>query len=314
MIGFPISHKENEKRRALLPPDAARISHPERLMVERGYGDVLGFSDGDYLKAGVKVGSRDEALACPVVCDPKIGDADYLPSLRDQTIFGWVHVDLHHELADVIGAGRLSAYAWEMMYEGGRHVFWRNNEIAGEAAIAHAFMCHGVFPYSTKVALLGAGNVARGVLRALHSMGADVHQYTRRTEALLQRELPLYDVVVNAVLWEQTRSDHVICRADLARMKKGSMIIDVSCDRAGAIETSRPTSIDEPTYVVDGVLHYAVDHTPALFFKSTSEAISRVLPPYLDALIAGTWNGNDEARIADGGRIVNAEIRAFLGI
>ena len=77
MIGFPISHKENEKRRALIPPDAVRVSYPECLLIERGYGDVLGFTDDDYLKTGVKIGSRDEVLACPIVCDPKIGDAEY---------------------------------------------------------------------------------------------------------------------------------------------------------------------------------------------------------------------------------------------
>lgn len=311
-IGFPISHKENENRRALTPSDAEKISHPESLLIERGYGDVLGFKDDDYLKTGVKIGSRDEVLACPIICDPKIGDAEYMPSLRDQTIFGWIHIDLHHELADVIEAGKLSAYAWEMMYEGGRHVFWRNNEIAGEAAISHAYLCHGVFPSATKVALLGRGNAARGALRALFTLGADVHQYDRRTESLLRKELPEYDVIVNAVLWDQMRDDHVIYRSDLMRMKRGAMIIDISCDRAGAIETSVPTSIDAPTYVVDGVVHYAVDHTPALFYKSTSEAISHVLPPYLNDLISGTWNGNNESLIAKDGSIVSAEINEFL--
>lgn len=312
MIGLPISHKENENRRALIPSDAAKVSHPECLLIERGYGDILGFTDDDYLNAGAKIGSRDEVLACPIICDPKIGDAEYLPSLRNQAIFGWIHVDLHHELADVIKAGRLSAYAWEMMYEGGRHVFWRNNEIAGEAAIAHAYLCHGVFPSATKVALLGRGNAARGALRSLYTMGAEVRQYDRHTESLLRDELQEYDVVVNAVLWDQMRDDHVIYRTDLKRMKRGSMIIDISCDRAGAIETSVPTSIDAPTYVVDGIVHYAVDHTPALFYKSTTDAISSVLPRYLDGLIAGGWCGNLSACIARDGIIVNETIKGFL--
>ena len=63
---------------------------------------------------------------------------------------------------------------------------------------------------------------------------------------------------------------------------------------------------------MDGVVHYAVDHTPALFYKSTSEAISHVLPPYLNDLISGTWNGNEEALIAKDGSIVSAEINEFL--
>ena len=197
------------------------------------------------------------------------------------------------------------------MYEDGRHVFWRNNEIAGEAAIAHAYLVHGVFPYSTKVAVLGRGNIARGAIRALYSMGADVRQYDRHSETLLRKELPEYDVVVNAILWDKLRKDHIIYKDDLKRMKRGAMIIDISCDRAGAIETSVPTSIAEPSYYVDGVRHYVVDHTPALFYKSTSEAISHVLPRYLDGLIENRWCGNAKALIIEKGRIVDQTINDF---
>lgn len=310
-IGFPISHKENEYRRALIPEDVKRCAYPGCLVFETRYGDVLGFSDTDYLASGAKVVGRDVVLSQPIICDPKIGDADYLDQLKDQTIFGWVHAVLNRDITDKMIAGRLTAYAWEEMYEGGRHVFWRNNEIAGEAAIAHAYMCHGVFPYSTKVAVLGRGNIARGAIRALYSMGADVRQYDRHSESLFRKELPEYDVVVNAILWDKMRKDHVIYREDLKRMKRGAMIIDISCDRAGAIETSMPTTIAKPSYQIEGVRHYVVDHTPALFFKSTSSSISNVLPPYLDSLIEGRWCGNKEALIMLRGTIIDLAIKKF---
>lgn len=312
-IGFPISHKENENRRALCPIDVVKTARPECLLFEKGYGDVLGFQDKDYLASGARIGTRQEVLKCPIICDPKIGDAEYLDQLNDQTVFGWMHAVLNRDITDKLIVGRLTAYAWEEMYENGRHVFWRNNEIAGEAAIAHAYICHGVFPYSTKVAVLGRGNIARGAIRALYSMGADVRQYDRHTEKLLNHELPEYDVVVNAILWDKMRKDHVIYRDDLKRMKRGAMIIDISCDRAGAIETSVPTTIANPTYVVDGVTHYVVDHTPALFYKSTSAAISHVLPPYLDSLIEGAWCGNDKALIVRSGKIIDQAINKFQG-
>lgn len=313
IIGFPASHKENENRRALLPVDVVKTVHPEFLLFENGYGDVLGYKDEDYLASGARIGTRQEVLKCPIICDPKIGDADYLDVLKDQTVFGWVHAVLNRDITDKLIAGRLTAYAWEEMYENGRHVFWRNNEIAGEAAIAHAYICHGVFPYLTKVAVLGRGNIARGAIRALYSMGADVRQYDRHSENLLNQELSEYDVVVNAILWDKMRKDHVIYRDDLKRMKRGAMIIDISCDRAGAIETSIPTTIANPTYVVDGVTHYVVDHTPALFYKSTSAAISHVLPPYLDSLVEGSWCGNDKALIVQSGKIVDQAINKFQG-
>lgn len=310
-VGFPISHKENELRRALLPDDVRAIAHAGNLIFEAGYGVPIGFDDESYINSGAKIGSRDEALSCDIICDPKIGDADYLDSLCNQTIFGWVHAVLNRDITDKLIAGKLTAYAWEEMYEDGRHVFWRNNEIAGEAAIAHAYMIHGVFPYSTKVAVLGRGNIARGAIRALYSMGADVRQYDRHSETLLRKELPEYDVVVNAILWDKLRKDHIIYKEDLQRMKRGAMIIDISCDRAGAIETSVPTTIAEPSYCVDGVRHYVVDHTPALFYKSTSEAISNVLPKYLDGLIENRWCGNQKALIIQNGRIVDQTINDF---
>ncbi len=310
-IGFPISRIENENRRALLPCDVARVEHPECLVFERQYGDVLGFSDDDYLAVGAKIASRDEVLRQPVICYPKICYSDYLDALKGQTIFVWVHAVLNRDITDKLITNKLTAYAWEDMYAKGRHVFWRNNEIAGEAAVFHAYMCHGVFPYSTKVAVLGRGNVARGAIKTLNYMGADVMVYDRHTEKLLAEELPRYDVVVNAVLWDKMRRDHVICREDLKRMKKGAMIIDISCDRAGAIETSIPTTIEEPTYMVDGVRHYVVDHTPSLFYKSTSEGLSRELPPYLNALVAGDDAILRDALIVVSGVVVDPRINEF---
>ena len=284
-IGFPISHKENEKRRAIIPRDLALIKNCDYIYIEKGYGDVLGYSDADYQQYGVHISTREEVLKQDIICDPKIGDAEYLNTLQNQVIFGWVHAVQNRDITDVILQQKLTAIAWEDMFEGGRHLFWRNNEIAGEAALCHAYLLHGIFPYNTKVAVIGRGNVARGALRTLNFMGADVVVYDRHTEKLLSKEIGEYDVIVNALLWDTTRKDHIIYKNDLQRMKKGAMIIDVSCDRAGAIETSIPTTLEDPTYVVDGITHYVVDHTPSLFYKTTSECISEVVSRFIDNLV-----------------------------
>ncbi len=284
-IGFPISHKENEKRRAIIPRDLALIKNCDYIYIEKGYGDVLGYSDADYQQYGVHISTREEVLKQDIICDPKIGDAEYLNTLQNQVIFGWVHAVQNRKITDVILQQNLTAIAWEDMFEDGRHSFWRNNEIAGEAALCHAYLLHGIFPYNTKVAVIGRGNVARGALRTLNFMGADVVVYDRHTENLLSKEIGKYDVIVNALLWDTTRKDHIIYKNDLQRMKKGAMIIDVSCDRAGAIETSIPTTLEEPIYVVDGITHYVVDHTPSLFYKTTSECISEVVCRFIDNLV-----------------------------
>lgn len=312
-IGLPISRKENEKRRALLADDVKKMKSAACVYVEEGYGEFMGIDDSEYVSAGCHVCSREEVLTKDIICDPKVGDAEYLSDLKPgQTIFGWIHATQNRDITDKIVNSGLTAYAWEKMFDGGRHIFWRNNELAGEAAVIHAFQCFGRMPYETNVAVIGKGNTARGAIKILNMLGANVSQYDRRTEDLLRREIGNYDVIVNCVLWDVTRKDHIIFRDDLKKMKRNSMIIDVSCDRNGGIETSIPTSIENPTYFVDGVLHYVVDHTPALFYKTFSINNSKIIYPYLDVLASYTPDAVlKKALIIDNGVIVDQEIIAF---
>jgi len=313
-LGFPISDKLNENRRALIPLHIKNIKNPERLYIEKGYGTVLGYSDEEYLSYGANIVNRELVLKQDIICDPKIGDANYLDQLYGQTIFGWVHAVQNKVITDKLINKKLTAIAWEDMFEKGRHVFWRNNEIAGEAAIVHAYTLHGLFPYNTKVALLGRGNIARGALKILTMMGADITVYDRRTEQLLRDEIGKYDVLVNAILWDTSRKDHIIYKNDLNKMKKGSLIIDISCDRNGGVETSIPTTLTNPTYIVDGVVHYAVDHTPTLFFKTISESLSENIASYLNQLINDTPDMVLKDAVAvKNGIIVDQRINQFQG-
>jgi len=312
-IGFPISTKENEKRRCLIPKHISSIKNKKSIYIETGYGNVLGFTDEDYNRAGVHIITREEVLKKDIICDPKIGDAEYLSQLKDQIVFGWVHAVQNKNITDIMVKNKITAYAWEDMYDSGRHVFWRNNEIAGEAAIMHAYTLYGLFPYNTKVAILGRGNVARGALKILTLMGADVMVYTKKMEQLFRKEISKYDVIVNAILWDTSRKDHIIYKEDLKRMKKGALIIDISCDRNGGIETCIPTTIDNPTYVIDGITHYAVDHTPSLFYKTISESLSEIMIMYIDDLIEGNMNNDvlNNSLIIDHGKIIDQRIILF---
>lgn len=314
-IGFPISPKENENRRAIVPEDIKKLSHPELVYVETGSGNVLGISDNDYAAVGCHVCSHAEAIQKDIVCDPKVGDANYLEEMHfGQTIFGWVHATQNRVITDKIINSGLSAYAWEKMFEKGRHVFWFNNELAGEAAVINGFQCYGQLPYRMEVAVIGNGNTARGACRVLNMLGAHVMQYNRRQEELLRDEIGKYDVIVNCILWDVSRADHVIYREDLKRMKKNSMIIDVSCDRNGGIETCIPTTIEKPTYMVDGILHYAVDHTPSLFYKTFTFYNSKVIYPYIEELMKGEIGTVlKDCLIIKDGIIVDHEIKEFQG-
>ncbi|MDH2292320.1 N(5)-(carboxyethyl)ornithine synthase [Cobetia sp. 10Alg 146] len=313
-VGFIKSDKANEKRRALIPLDIKTIKNKCNIFVEKGYGEVLGYADEDYIKEGVNVATKSEILDKDIICDPKIGDAGYLDEIRNKTIFGWVHAVQNKNITDILVNNKITAFAWEDMFDRGRHVFWRNNEIAGEAAVIHAYTIHGLFPYDTKVAVIGRGNIARGAVKILTFMGADVTVYDRRTETLLCEEIFKYDVVVNAILWDTARKDHIIYKKDLINMKTGSLIIDISCDAGGAIETSIPTSLEKPIYTVDGVVHYAVDHTPTLFYKTISEVLSKIVSKHIDYLIEDEINEVlKDSLIIKNGLIKDNRINEFQG-
>lgn len=308
-IGFPISHKENENRRAIVPDHIKYIQYPDLLFFEKGYGLVLGIEDSEYEKYGCHMVSHEEVLKKDVICDPKIGDGDYLEQLEKQAIFGWIHATQNRDITDKIVNNKLTAYAWEKMFYKGRHVFWRNNELAGEAAVMHAFQCYGKMPYETNVAVIGKGNTARGAIKVLNMLGANVMQYDRHTEGLFREEIGKYDVIVNCILWDVMRKDHIIYNEDLKRMKPNSMIIDVSCDKNGGIETSVPTTIDDPVYSVEGILHYVVDHTPSLFYKTFSWDNSEIIWKYINALQIDEMDETlNNALIIKEGRIIDQEI------
>lgn len=312
-VAFVISRKENEKRRALLPSDIFNIKNISNVYVEKGYGEVLGINDEDYEKLGIKTLSRDEALKKDIICDPKIGDAEYISELKDETIiFGWIHAVKNKDLTNLLLKKRIKAIAWEDMYENNRHTFWLNNIIAGRASVLHAFTLYGKFPHETKVAILGKGNTAMGAYETLSKLGADVTIYDRGNSMFLRNKIDNYDVIVNAVLWDVDRKDHIIYKKDLLKMKPNSMIIDISCDLSGAIETSIPTSIEKPTYITDGVLHYVVDHTPALFPHSVSKELSLIISKQLDLLIEGENNEIiNNATIISMGEIIDDKIKIY---
>ncbi len=313
-IGFPISHKENENRRAVIPGDIIKIDCPNLLYFENGYGDVIGYSDADYISAGANIAKRNEVLKKDIICDPKVGDADYLDILQNQSVFGWIHAVQNKDITEKLINNRLTAYAWEDMFEKGRHVFWRNNELAGEAAVMHAFQCFGCMPYESNVAVIGKGNTARGAIKVLNMLGANVVQYDRKTESLLRDEIGLFDVVVNCVLWDTSRKDHIIYKNDLQRMKKNALIIDVSCDRNGGIETSVPTTIEKPVYHVDGIMHYVVDHTPSIFYKTFTEDNSKNIVKYINQLANERLSVVlNNAMIIKDGVVIDQRINEFQG-
>lgn len=285
-MGLLISHKNGEQRRALLPEQAKELSHPEQLFFEVGYGKSVGRDDSEYINAGAHIVDREDALKCDIITDVKLGDADYLEMLNNNKIlFGWAHAVQGVDFTSTVLNHNHTIVAWEEIYEGGRYIFYRNREVAGEAAIMHAFRYCGKMPYDSKVAILGNGQTAKGALRILHGLGSEVDVFPRKFEKLFMEKMFDYDVLVNCVMWDTSRTDKIIYKEDLVKFKPGTLIIDVSCDPHLEIETSHPTTIDDPVYTIDGVIHYAVDNTPAMYPITVSKVLSEGIAKYIDILI-----------------------------
>ncbi len=310
-VGLLISHKNNEKRRALLPEDLNKIKYLDKLYFEKGYGESVGFKDSDY--KGAKFVTREEVLKCDIIVDVKLGDADYLDILDNRKILcGWAHAVQNIDFTTNAIKKQNTIIAWENIFKDGRYIFYRNREIAGEAAILQAMRYAEKMPYETKVAIIGNGQTAKGALRILHGLGASVDVYNKKQENFFKKNMYNYDVIVNCVLWDTTRTDRLIYKEDLKKMKPGTLIIDISCDPYLEIETSHPTTIDNPVYTVDNIIHYSVDNTPAMFSKSVSKVLSNNFASYFDELVTSNYSKElQKAMIIKEGNIIDEEITKF---
>lgn len=312
-VGFIISEKEHENRRAVIYSDLLKIKNKENVFFQKEYFDVLGYSDEDVKNLGFNTCEKEDIIkSCDIIIDPKIGDSIDLDKINNKIIFGWVHATQNREITDKLINNKLTVFAWEKMFENNRHVFYGNNQIAGKAAVLHACTCFGDSFFGKKAAVLGNGNTAYGAISTLSKLGLAIDVYKRNMEECFKKEFINYDVIVNCILWDVERKDHILYNEDLLRMKKNSVIIDVSCDHNGGIESSVPTTIDNPIYYKNGIGHYAVDHTPSLLYKEASESISEQVVKYIDLFVEDRINDTlKNCLIVENGVIVDNEINKY---
>jgi len=236
------------------------------------------------------------------------------------------------------------------------HVFHKNNELAGYCSVLHTFQLAGrTGEYGPRLsaAVIGSGATARGAVRVLNAHGVhDVDVLThrdvssvafpipsarlvqfshddedpRRSEVLLEGErVPLaeflasHDVIVNCVLQDPNSPLMFLVDEDLSTLRPGTLIVDVSCDEGMGFTWARPTTFEEPTFVVgDNVLYYGVDHSPSYLWDSASWQISDALLPHLPAVVGGpdAWDAHEIVRRAieiRDGEIKNPDILTFQG-
>jgi alanine dehydrogenase len=341
---FKTSLKENERRIPVYPEHLTR--YPEdlrrKMVFETGYGSDYGYNDDYFERLGAGVTARDDLFSdCDLIVLPKPMPEDLSMMRPRQILFGWSHAVQQRSITQLAIDKRLTVISWEGMHhwsKGGEklvHVFYKNNEIAGYAAVLHCLQLVGIdghYGPTRRVVILGYGSVSRGAIYAFHGLGfKNIYVYTRRPPYLVAdqnpdarhgqyllaqdggliarnpegNEFPLIDalaeadIICNGILQDPNRPVMFVRENEVQQLKPSSVIIDISCDEGMGFSFARPTTFADPVFQVgDKITYYSVDHAPSYLWSAASSEISTALLPYLGIVEAGEKAWEKELTIA----------------
>ncbi|MDQ2082785.1 alanine dehydrogenase [Xanthobacteraceae bacterium Astr-EGSB] len=318
-IGTPREIKVEEYRVGLTPASVREyVAHGHEVLVERDAGLGIGADDDAYGTAGaVVVDTAEEVFAAAdMIVKVKEPQPDEWRRLRDgQILFTYLHLAPDPEQTKGLLASRCTAIAYETVTDphGGLPLLAPMSEVAGRLAIEAAGTAlrrptggmgkliggvPGVSP--AKIVVIGGGVVGTNAARMAAGLGGEVVILDRSLPRLrvlddlfggrartrfatldaIDEEISKADVVVGAVLVPGARAPKLVTRAHLAHMKRGAVLVDVAIDQGGCFETSRPTTHREPTYVVDGIIHYCVANMPGAVPITSSHALNNATLPF----------------------------------
>jgi alanine dehydrogenase len=318
-----------EGRVALIPEacgDLVRLGH--RVLVESGAGAESGFPDEAYRQAGADIleGAErvfGEAELLVKVKEPWGSELDLLR--KEHLLFCFLHLAANPQLKTQLQDIGLTAIAFETVEDAGRlPVLAPMSDIAGRLAVQLGTtllyrpgggkgLLLGGLPGAERghVVVLGAGNAGSAAVRMAAATGACVAVFDRKPEkfAEMRRAGPnvtaLYpyadtvsravaqaDLLVGAVLVPGARAPRVVSEEQVASMERGSVIVDISVDQGGCIETTRPTTYAAPTYVSRGILHFGVTNMPGAVPRSASRALCASLYPWVARLVRPDWRAD----------------------
>lgn len=319
IVGVPKEVKNHEYRVGLIPAGVrSLVTAGHRVFVERGAGEGSGLPDAMYLEAGATLlDAADEVWArADMVWKVKEPVAEEYGRMRPgQTIYTYFHLAAVPELATVLLEKKIAAVAYETIEkpDGSLPLLMPMSEVAGKMAPQVGARClerehggKGVLLGGVpgvkrgEVVIIGGGVVGMNAAKVAVGMGANVtilDVNTRRLNYLddvfLGRVQTLYsdadniamqvrraDLVIGAVLVTGKRAPTLVPRALLSDMDEGTVVVDVAVDQGGCIETCKPTTHADPTYVVDGVVHYCVANMPGAVSHTSTFALNNVTRPY----------------------------------
>ncbi len=344
IIGVPKEIKNHEYRVGL-PPAAVRelAGHGHRLLVESQAGAGIGYSDADYGDAGAQVvaSAREvfaQAQLIVKVKEPQAAERSMLTP--HHTLFTYLHLAPDRpQTADLLASGAV-CIAYETVTDAHGHLplLAPMSEVAGRMSVQAGARCleksmggrgvllggvPGVEP--ARVTVIGGGVVGQNAVAMAVGLGASVTALDRNLEVLraldrrygnrirtlfstrdaLEQSVIQSDLVIGAVLIPGASAPKLVTRDMLRQMANGSVVVDVAIDQGGCVETSRPTTHTDPTYVEEGVVHYCVANMPGAVARTSSQALSNVTLPFIVALAD---QGPVPALLAD------AHLRAGLNV
>ncbi len=327
-IGVPKEIKTNENRVALVPAGAeALVDAGHSVLVERGAGEGSGFSDDLYVRAGAGIAPDAAAVWKDAEMIMKVKEPierEWPHMRRGQTIFTYFHFAADEQLTRAHLASGAACIAYETVELQSRELplLTPMSEVAGRMAVQEGAKyleklfggrgvllggVPGVLP--AKVVILGGGVVGINAAKMAAGMGANVVILDLSLErlrylsdvmpanvqllhsnrfAILEQILDA-DLVVGGVLVPGAKAPKLIRREDLKTMRPGSVIVDVAVDQGGCVETIKPTTHENPTYVVDGVIHYGVANMPGAVPRTSTFALTNATLPYALQLANKGW-------------------------
>ncbi|MFM8821083.1 MAG: alanine dehydrogenase [Phenylobacterium sp.] len=347
-VGVPKEIKSDEHRVGLIPPAVRELTaRGHQVLLETGAGVGSGFSDSAYLEAGASLAADAEAVfrgadLLVKVKEPQKPEWERLAP--HHILFTYLHLAPDPAQAEGLARSGCAAIAYETVTDpaGGLPLLAPMSEIAGRlsviAAAQHLQKHNGglglLVPGAAgsppaRVAVLGGGMVGTNAARMAVGLGAQVTLLERsapRLRALdelfagrvrtrhssldaVETEILAADVVIGAVLAPGAAAPHLLRREHLARMTPGSVIVDVAIDQGGCFETSRPTTHHDPTFVLDGVIHYCVANMPGAVPRTASEALgAATLPHVLKLADQGLFALEGDRNLARGLNVLKGDI------
>jgi len=320
IIGIPREIKADEYRVSLLPVGAHLLnSAGYEVLVETQAGNGSGYSDEQYRQAGATiVASHEEVFArADLIVKVKEPLEAEWPLLRwDQVVFTYFHFAASQALTNACRDAGIIALAYETLTDehGGLPLLVPMSEVAGRMSVQEGakylerpMMGRGILLGGVtgvepgNVLILGAGTVGINAARVAAGLGAKVVVMDINLERLrfLDAVMPanvhtaysdphsIYehalaaDLIIGAVLIPGARCPTLITRDFLSQMKNGAVIVDVGVDQGGCVETIRPTTHSDPTYVIDGVVHYGVANMPGAVGRTSTQALCHATQPYV---------------------------------